>query len=185
MSCTLTNNEERIRKNLQGGISTVYLFPFVKYNRSQIGLTEQVLTSFPTTEVYKYHSINTNYSENVQEDGGDLSWTQSFSIEIPRTYETSEVYKMVKQYFRAIFIDRLGNIRILGLYNGLKVTVNNETGADKSGFNGYKITFDGLEDNQAYFLDNLDDFPVLVEEKNYIFMSCNNYTFMSGNNYIF
>ena len=45
----LTQNIHRGKKNLQGGVKTVYLFPFVKYNRTQVVTTGQLLTTFPAT----------------------------------------------------------------------------------------------------------------------------------------
>jgi hypothetical protein len=95
---------------------------------------------------------------------------------------------MVRGDWRAIYIDRIGNIRILGLYNGLDAQLSNETGADKSGFNGYKVTFTGKEDNQAYFIDDLAavGFVVWVDpDQNYVFEDGCDYIFEDGNNFIF
>ena len=156
MSCNITEHILKACKDGQGGVNKVYLFPFVNYSRSQIGITGQKLTSFPITTIYDWDSIVTNYAENTSFEGGDVAWGQNFTIQIPKTVVTSEVYKLVKQDYRAIYIDRLGNIRILGLYNGLEATINNETGTEKPDFNGYKVTFTGKEDNQAYFIDDLE-----------------------------
>lgn len=186
MSCDLTGNISRMLKNLQGGIDTVYLFPFVNYSRSQIVLDGQYLDTFPTTTIYDIYSSATNYTENTEIEGGDVIWNQSFSIEIPKTNVGMEVYKFVKQDYRAIYIDRIGNIRILGLFNGLEASITNETAQDKAGFNGYKVSFTGKENNQAYFLTDLEDVGFTINDNNnYVFMDGCNYAFMDGTNYTF
>lgn len=188
MSCEITGNINKQLKNLQGGVepNKIYLFPYVKYSRSQIVLDNQYLDEFPSTTIYSVHSFTVNYSENSEVEGGDIAWNQSFTIELPKTDVGSEVFKFVKQDWRVIYVDRLGNIRILGLYNGLEAVVTNETGSDKTGFNGYKVSFTGKEDNQAYFLRNLEDVGFTINSNNnYVFMDGCNYVFMDGNNYTF
>ena len=155
MSCNIEKHILKGCKSLQGGVNKVYLFPFVKYSRSQIVLSGQELVTFPDTMIYDWESSATNYSENTSFDGGSVVWDQSFTIQIPKTIVSSEVFKLVKQDYTAIYIDRIGNIRILGLFNGLEAQINNETGQNKEDLNGYRITFTGKEDNQAYFIDDL------------------------------
>tara|TARA_R110001632_G_scaffold48583_1_gene122401 strand:+ start:654 stop:1136 length:483 start_codon:yes stop_codon:yes gene_type:complete len=150
----------RICKDLQGGIDKVYLFPYVKYSRSQIVLVNQIVTSFPASNVFDWVVINPTFNETTSIEGGDVSWSQSLSFEIPKMYSTQQPYKLVEQYYRAIYVDRLGNIRILGLYNGLDSQITQESGSDKASLNGYKITMTGKEDNQAYYLANLNDFTI-------------------------
>ena len=155
---SITKDINRICKDLQGGIDKVYLFPYVKYSRSQIVINDQTVTSFPSSIVFDWVGINPTFNETTEIIGGDVAWSQSLSFEIPKMYAGQEVYKLVEQYYRAIYIDRLGNIRILGLYNGLDSQITQETGSDKASLNGYKITMNGKEDNQAYYLANLNGF---------------------------
>jgi len=181
---SITQNIGRINRSLLGGISKVYLFPYVKYSRSQIVLNEQVLTSFPATTTFDWIGINPTFNETTEVIGGDIGWNQSLSFDIPKMYSTQEVYKLVKQYYRVIYVDRLGNIRILGLYNGLDSQLTQESGSDKASLNGYRVTMTGKEDNQAYYLDNLNDFTVTTNN-NYVFQDGCNYIFQDGNNFIF
>jgi len=155
---SISQNIDRICKDLQGGIDKVYLFPYVKYSRSKIVLTDQVVTSFPLTNVYMWEGINPTFNETTEIVGGDVAWNQSLSFEIPKMYATQKIYMLVEQYYRAIYVDRLGNIRILGLYNGLDSQLTQESGSDKASLNGFRITMTGKEDNQAYYLANLNDF---------------------------
>jgi len=186
MNCDITGNIEKQLKNLQGGVDKIYLFPYVKYSRSQIVLDNQFLDEFPSTTIFSIHSFVVNYTENTEVEGGDIAWNQSFTIELPRTQAGSEVYRFVKQDWRIIYVDRLGNIRILGLFNGLEAVVTNETGSDKAGFNGYKLTFTGKEDNQAYYLTDLEDVGFTIyDNNNYIFEDGCNFIFEDGTNYIF
>ena len=186
MSCGLERNLEKVCKNSIGGVNKVYLFTFVKYSRSQITLNKQELVTFPTTTIYDWDSIATNFSETTSVEGGDIAWGQSFSIQIPKTVVTSEVFKLAKSEWRAIIIDRLGNIRILGLFNGLDAEISIETGQSKSDFNGYKVTFTGKEDNQSYFISNLNGAGFTIKQISmYLFQNDNEYLLQNDNDYIF
>ena len=187
-NCDISNIEDRICKNLQGGIDAIYLFPFVKYSRSQIKTLGQKLVEFPTTFVYTYFSQVADFSENTSIERGNVTWTQTLNFELLKTYEGSEAYKLVNKDYRAIFIDRVGNIRIIGLYNGCEATVTDTTGSDKSSANSYQITITAKEDNQAYYIDALDPMFPIDYEKNYIFNDVDkNFIFNGGalTNYIF
>jgi len=185
MSCNINEHILRGCKDLQGGVNMVYLFPFVKYSRSQIVLDGQMLTSFPATTIFDWYSNATNYSENQSFDKGSIVWDQNLTLQIPKTDFQSEVYKLASKDYRAIFIDRIGNIRILGLFNGLEATISNETGQEKTDFNGYKVTFTGKEDNQAYFIANLEGAgfdPTIIY--NFIYHEGDNIVMDNGNNFI-
>ena len=187
-NCDISNIEDRICKNLQGGIDAIYLFPFVKYSRSQIKTLGQKLFQFPTTFIYTYFSQVSDFSENTSIERGNVTWTQTLNFELLKTYEGSEAYKLVNKDYRAIFIDRVGNIRIIGLYNGCEATVTDTTGSDKSSANSYQITITAKEDNQAYYIDALDPMFPIDYEKNYIFNDVDkNFIFNGGalTNYIF
>ena len=146
--CSITADIERPCKDLQGGVYQVFLFPFVKYSRSEITIIDNVVQTLPDTQ-FEVYSVNTNFTENTEDEGGSITWRQSFSLEIPKIDVTREIYKLVKQNYRAVFVDYNGNTRILGLWNGLKATITAETGTDKGSFSGSRVTFEGFEDNQA------------------------------------
>tara|TARA_R110000803_G_scaffold69058_1_gene131197 strand:+ start:1157 stop:2185 length:1029 start_codon:yes stop_codon:yes gene_type:complete len=186
LSITIAIKEARGCKDLNAGLKTVYLFAYTKYTRSQIVLSGQELTSFPTTTILDWYSTSANYSESTEVEGGDVKWNQNFTIDLPRMESDSEVYKLMNKDFRAIFIDNLGNIRILGLYNGLQAKVSSTPSSDKASANGYSVSFSGLENNQAYFLDSLAGVGFeILERFNYVFEDGCNFVFENGNNYIF
>ena len=69
------------------------------------------------------------------------------------------------QDYCAIFLDRNGNYRIIGVWNGGEVTVNATTGGEKSGMNGSTVSLKARENNQAYFLKNFaTDFTIFNNE---------------------
>jgi len=189
MSEVLTATIGRPCKDLIGGVQKVYLFPYVKYSRTQITIIGQEVTSFPTTTAFEVYSSSTNFSESTEIEGGDVLWNQSFTIEVPKTAFTNQLYRLVKQDYRAIFVDRIGNARILGLYNGLEASVTNETGTDKASFNGYKVSFTGKEARQALWMRGWVDTGgggIDVSPQNlYLFQDGNYFLFQDGNNYIF
>lgn len=179
---SFTENILRKCKDVQGGVELVYLFAWEKYTRGQITIVDQTITAFPANTIYQVYSISTSFNETIETQGGDVAWNQSLTLEFPKTAVTSEIYKLVKRPYRAIYQDRLGNLRMLGVWNGLNGSITNETGQDKAGFNGYRVTFSGKEDNQAYWIDAL---PTITEQENKIFMDGNNAIMQDGANYIY
>ena len=182
----ITSNIGQSVKDSLGGVDRVYLFPFVDYSFSQITLDGQELVTFPSTTLFSLHSVSTNFNETIEIEGGSVAWNQSFSIEFPKMALSSEIYKFSFKDYRAIYIDRNNNIRILGLYNGLESQITQETGTNKPDFSGYRVTFSGREDNQAYYIENLIAAGFTINTaNNYVFEDGCNYVFENGTNYIF
>tara|TARA_R110000803_G_scaffold15730_1_gene43369 strand:- start:30 stop:1304 length:1275 start_codon:yes stop_codon:yes gene_type:complete len=167
--CSINTGVIRTCKTYQGGIDKVYLFPFVKYSRSQIETDGVYLNEFPVTEVFDFDVVNESYTESSNNDSGGVYYSQNLSFDIPVTTSQSEAYKLVKRDYRAIILDRVGNYRILGLYNGLEATLTNSTGSNKNSLNGYKITLKGKEENQAYFLTNFSTGFDIFDPKTFTF----------------
>ena len=146
----LTGNIERSCKDYMGGIYTFYITDWVKYDRTQIITTGEVLTTFPGTVFYKVEAQNVTFNETSSFEGGAERWEQTFTFDKPKTEVTNELYKLLKQNSRVVYIDRIGNIRILGLWNGVTSTNINEA-TDKTSLTGYRITLSGSENNQAFY----------------------------------
>ena len=173
-------------KDLVGGVKTFYIMPFVKYSRSRILIDDQELTSYPLSTVFEVYSDTTNFSETSSFVGGATQWKQDFSFVIPKTAVGSELYKLLRQNIIVFYRDRIGNLRVLGLYNGLEAQITNETGQSKGDLNGYRVSLDGLEADQAYFVGDLDDINIIVGDVyNYIFQNADNFIFQDSKNFIF
>ena len=179
VDCTITKNIDRPCKDLQGGIARVVLFPYEKYTRSQITIVGQEIQTFPTVTVFSVYSVGANFTETTQVDGGAVSWKQNFTIDIPKSSVDSEVYRFVNKRYRAMFIDRNNNVRMLGLYNGLEASITEETGSDKGSFSGNRVTFEGQEDRQAQYYPSFFLNYGFEDGSNYIFQDFNNYIFNS------
>ena len=179
--CSINTGVIRTCKTYQGGIDKVYLFPFVKYSRSQIETDGVYLNEFPATEVFDFDVVNESYTESSNNDSGGVYYSQNLSFDIPVTTSQSEAYKLVKKDYRAIILDRVGNYRILGLYNGLEATLTNSTGSNKNSLNGYKITLKGKEENQAYFLTDFSTGFDIFDPKTFTFKVLSGNTGTSNN----
>lgn len=157
-------------KNFQGGIDKVYLFPYVKYGVSDIAFrgntkvndpNAQSISRFPDTTIFEYEAVNISYTENATTTSGGIEWSQDLSFTLPRSFETLNAFKLMYQDYCAIILDRNGNYRLIGLWNGGEVTINAGTGGEKNAMNGSTISLKAREDNQAYFLTNFDtDFTI-------------------------
>jgi hypothetical protein len=157
-------------KNFQGGIDKVYLFPYVKYGVSDIAFrgntkvndpNAQSISRFPDTTIFEYEAVNISYTENATTTSGGIEWSQDLSFTLPRSFEALNAFKLMYQDYCAIILDRNGNYRLIGLWNGGEVTINAGTGGEKNAMNGSTISLKAREDNQAYFLTNFDtDFTI-------------------------
>ena len=172
--CSIQRGYTESCKDFQGGIDKLYLFPYVKYGVSDVlfgGFSKgrnpdaQDITQFPQTTIYEYEAVNISYSENASITSGGVEWSQDLSFTIPRSFVDLNVYKLMRQDYCAIILDRNGNYRIIGLWNGGEVTISAGTGGEKSAMNGSTITLKAREDNQAYFLSNFStDFDIFIEQ---------------------
>ena len=164
-NCTIDNGFAETCKAFQGGIEKVYLFPYVKYGVSEVlfGGSSKVsnpyaqnITGFPNTTIYTYEAVNISYTENATVSKGGIEWSQDLSFTLPRSFPLLNAFKLMYQDYSAVFLDRNGNYRIIGLWNGGEVTVNAGTSGSKGGMNGSTVTLKAKEDNQSYFLDNFN-----------------------------
>ncbi len=159
MVSTITSGYNRKCKDSLGGVDEIYLFPYVSYSRSQIITNGNILVTFPDTTIYKFYSNgNPNANETQETDAGGKYFNQSLPLEIQGSNDNNNLSKLINKDYRLIFKDRNGLYRIFGLYNGLEANgINYSTGGNKSDFNGCKISFDGKEEKQSFFITNLED----------------------------
>lgn len=180
----LSSGIGRICKDNVGGVKKVYLFPYVKYLRSQMPITDLVLTSFPSTTIYEFEANNdVNFTNDGEENEGGKFYNESLNLEFVGIYVYDEFEKFLKQDFRCIILDNNGNYRMLGAFNGLLVENLTRTSGDaKNSFKGYRFTLSGQEERPALFLNNLDDFT--IESNNFLMLETGEYLLTEENKLI-
>jgi len=188
-SCSIGSGIERHCKTLQGGISKIYIFPFVEYSRTQINFVGQSIIDFPSRTVFEIDATGMSYSETSSVDKGNIEWSQTVSFKVPETTSSSEIYKLLNKDYFVITLDNIGNYRIIGLWNGAESSIQDGSGSSKSEMNGYSVTIKAKEDNQAYYIDDFESIFTPHTKGGYVFNpytnAVENYLFQDGNNYIF
>jgi len=154
---------KRCKDNL-GGVQKLYLFPYVKYLRSQIITDGEYLVSFPTTTIFEFDSVQISFSEPMQENEGGKFYNQSLSFSLIGNNDFLELQRLLKKDYRCIIQDWKGNYKILGLYTGLEcTTLTQQTGGGKSELNGFNLSFEGQEYRSSLFIENLQDAGFIID----------------------
>ena len=142
-----------------GGVTKLYLFTYVDYRRYQIEVDGNTLVSYPATTIYEYElrADGNVLNEDLQTDEEGISYDQSVSGVLKQIginyFNTSN---LLNKKVGCIIKDRLGNLKIIGLYNGCRVpSVNFTTGGSRSDFNGANISISARETKQAFYIDDL------------------------------
>ena len=150
-------------KDSLGGLKKVYLFPYVKYSRSQIILNGNILVSYPDTTIYEFEvETNPNVNQTQSEDAGGKFFSISLSLDLPNTLG-NDFQKVLNKDYNIIIEDRNGKLRFLGNRNGLECTsLNYDTGSSKNSFNGLKLSFEGKEENEAWFINDLSSAGFII-----------------------
>ena len=186
MAINLTQGRQRGCKDNSGGVKKVYIFPFEYANRSEITHSNFTLVNFPvTTSVYEFiPSNNATMEITQQEDERGKYYKQSINLEFAKTSADQEFMKFLRKDLRCIVKDSNGLNWLLGAYNGLFCNkLEAVTGDKKNSFNGYKLTLEGEELNEPFFLtdeyidDNLLTNYLLAQNKDFL-------TFQNGDNII-
>ena len=141
----------------QGGSSELYVFPFVKYSRSQVEVVDNVLIEFPYSDIYRVYCSNISFDEECKEDS-DVYYEQKVSYELNKVLPSDKMKDLASIDFRIIIKDNNNRYRLLGLYTGLSGTFTKSTGTNRADFNGFSFSFSTKEENTAPFLNSLDLF---------------------------
>lgn len=183
----LISGRSKVCKDSLGGLSKCYLFPFVNYSYSQIEVSGNILTSFPDTDIYPFEFDNNptlSLSQNENEGGKYFEERIELGFTKPNSY--NEFQKLLKKDYRMIIKDRLGNYRLLGAYNGLiGDNLKLSTGGAHADFNGYNITFEGQEENEALYINNLEDAGFTIIENNFILLENGEFMLTEDNQLIY
>ena len=156
ITCNITKAISKTCKNRQGGISKLYLFPYVKHSKSLNLTIDQEVVTFPFTNAYLYEAQNIAFTESTSIQNGGIEWTQKLDFTIPEADENSEVYRLANKDYSAVILDRNGKYRFIGMRNGGEVTVNAVSGTLRGEMNGFNISLTAKEDNQAYYIPNFE-----------------------------
>ena len=150
----ITQSLDKPCKVNQGGVETVYIFPYTKLSRSQVSLLNELITSYPSTDVFEYKAQGISFSENAKITTGGVEWSQSLSFKIPVMDRLTEINKLNYKDYCVIFRDRQNNLRLMGLWNGATVETSATTGGDKGSFSGYDVKIQAKETKQAQYISS-------------------------------
>lgn len=152
----LTNYAQQCKDTL-GGCKRLHLLKYVYYNDIELRSTGEKLTTFPESYVYTY-DIECNYTQTTQEEAGNVAFQQQITANFPKLYDIINPNDFTKIEFRAIIETNNGDLLLFGAENGLKCSLSNATGTTKSEFNGFTLTFEGLENKTALLIEDFDAF---------------------------
>lgn len=152
MAYLIESGRELKCKEFQGGISKLYLLPFTKWMRSQIRVVDMELVLVPSSDYYEFESFGDfAINQSMQENEGGKFYNYSFEIKIDGC---SDISKFLKKDFRAVALDRVGNTRMYGLWNGVQCNgIEFTTGSNKTEYSGFTLKFEGQEIDEAPYLN--------------------------------
>lgn len=157
ISCEISTAVGRNETNNRlGGIDKLYLFAYEKYSKSLNLVSDQEVVTFPETTAYQFDGENMSFTESTSLKDGGVEWTQKLSFTITKSSSNSEVFKLVNKDYSAVILDRNGDYRFIGMRNGGEVSVSSTTGTSKGEMNGYSISLEAKEDNQAYYIPDFE-----------------------------
>lgn len=156
-------SRQRQCDNSQGGNNKIYLFPFVEYSRSQITVSDNILTAFPYNVIYDLGGFNITFEEDCKEDK-DVYYEQKTSFQLKKILSADNFKEYASRDYRVIAKDNNGNYRMLGLFTGVSGSFTKSTGGNRSDFNGYNFSFETKEENTAPFLTDLSMFNIMPIE---------------------
>lgn len=148
-------------KNTLGGVKKAYMANFELHPRSLISVDGMELLSIPETNFYEIDGDG-SYTQNQAVQNGAFYFNQSISLKLPRVYGNYDISKFYGNEFRLVVLTENNQYLLFGLYNGLNFTTSNTTGINKEEFNGFDVTFEGLEESQAYLVNNLVTTGIII-----------------------
>ena len=181
----ISNGRQLVCKNSLGGISKLWLFPYVKYNRSQIITQSNILETFPTTTIYRFNFLGNPNPTNaqVEEDGGKC-FNLGITFDLQGSNDSYNIEKLLFKDYRFITQDRNGLYVIYGLFNGVECSsLTYNSGGGKQDLNGFNLSFEGKEENGVYFIDNLEEAGFFDADFNYRITQDGKFRITQNNNF--
>jgi hypothetical protein len=181
MPCFIANGRTEQCKDSISGIQALYLVNFgdfdpdpstlggdVTYDTT-VGFEDQITTiGGNINSLYKYElkgNNGFNTTVNTSRDNGTTFFTQTITCELKRQDPVFHKQFKILAYGRPHVIVRTnGNQFFLaGLYRGCDATSGSiESGVAYGDFNGYKLTFEAMEEKPANFLDCASESDLLT-----------------------
>ena len=174
MSCDLGNGRLEVCKDSIGGLDAVYFINFGDFNPevdvTYDGTNADLITAIANvTACYKFELKGTNsFTETITSDrnNGTTFFSQELSITLKKQDATTT--KMVKllSYGRPHIIvrGRDNTYKIAGLKRGMDVTAGTiVSGAEAGDLNGYTLTFTGMENLPANFINCTTEAGLLTD----------------------
>lgn len=185
MVSTITEGRNRVCKNSLGGISKLWLFPYVKYNRSQIVINGNILETFPNTTIYRFgFSGNPAPSETQSENEGGKYYDLGLTFDLAKSDGSFNIEKLIKKDYRLIFQDNNGLYRIFGLYTGMICeNIAYNSGGGKSDLNGFTIDLSGQEEKGSFFINDLEDAGFFDADFNYRILESGEFRITENDNF--
>jgi len=159
MACILTTGKTNPCSDSQGGLAFIELADFDTLGTATYVTGSDVIASFSGTPVwfkYELNSTANNYVENINSNGdaGTTYFEQVLTLSLKKLDAISHKELKLVTYGRphVRITDRNGNVFIMGLLEGAKVTAGSiATGGAMADFNGYSLTLTANEKNPANF----------------------------------
>jgi hypothetical protein len=150
-----------------GGIKSVY---FANYTAglettATFDANDQITAFASLLTLYKYDvRLGTNSYDETNEksrENGTSFWNQSGSLQLKKQDVGShKELRIATHGTPLVFIeDYNGNILLSGLENGVSISVNTTVGTAMGDFNGYTLTWTGMEGSMASFVD-----PTIIDD---------------------
>jgi hypothetical protein len=169
MSCDIANGRLEACKDSVSGLDAIYIINYGTYNPDSAALGGDVtydgtytdlitqITNLPT--VYKFELKGANsFEQTIQtsRDNGTTFFEQALTIQLKKQdVVTHKTVKLLAYGRPNIIVRTKGNqFFIAGLQRGCDVTAGTvSSGTAMGDFNGYGLTFTGMENVPANFLD--------------------------------
>jgi len=152
----LTSGRSTPCKDSVGGIKEIWLAGYVSYSLNVIqGYKDGTITSFPDTQMFRFYGKNKIVKEKLNDLG---TYDVEIQMElINQDYLSAALLDdLTKKRVIALVIDRMGNNRLYGLFNGLDIDLESESGGSRFDFNGYRLVLTGKE---SYGTPSIAAFP--------------------------
>lgn len=171
MACLISHGRTEQCKDSISGIQAIYLINFGDFNPDPapsgdvtydvtLGYEDQITAiAGSITNLYKYElkgNNGFNTAVNTSRENGTTFFTQSLTVELKRQDPVFHKQFKILAYGRPHIVVRTNGNQffIAGLFRGCDaVSGSVDSGVAYGDFNGYKLTFEAMEEKPANFLD--------------------------------